>query len=254
MRSEKLQRGNLIGLLERTPLGAATGAALFLLERRLTEAMRVHGGVFGPASHLSGVSSNGHSASPSRRVVSQRATSASWSAEAIGSARKAANEALKASNHSSLDSSMDAALQIDRTAFNLLLNLISCSVLLPVGFSWVPPGCSIAETGTSSAGSPSPRPTPINRAASTPAPIPLITAGVHRPARSDQAVRPPAAPLHLEAGLHHGRCIAVRHDPEVAALFADSDRFLAADQFDLQLKGFDEEEFKVWRVTGETAL
>jgi len=97
-------------------------------------------------------------------------------------------------------------------------------------------------------------PPPPTAPPAPPPPIPLITAGVHRPARSDQAVRPPAAPLHLEAGLHHGPCIAVRHDPEVAALFADSDRFLAADQFDLQLKGFDEEEFKVWRVTGETAL
>ncbi|HEY7031298.1 MAG TPA: DUF5939 domain-containing protein [Thermomicrobiales bacterium] len=90
------------------------------------------------------------------------------------------------------------------------------------------------------------------------------------------------APLHLKAGLHHGPCIAVtlndrldyfgstvnmaarlerfsqgddlvvsdavRHDPEVAAFLAGHTQPLAVDQLDVELKGFDAEQFRVWRI------
>jgi class 3 adenylate cyclase len=90
------------------------------------------------------------------------------------------------------------------------------------------------------------------------------------------------SPLHLKAGLHHGPCIAVtlndrldyfgstvnmaarlerfsqgddlvvsdavRQDPEVAALLADHADPHTAEQLDVELKGFDAEQFRVWRI------
>jgi class 3 adenylate cyclase len=89
-------------------------------------------------------------------------------------------------------------------------------------------------------------------------------------------------PLALKVGVHHGPCIAVtmnerldyfgsvvnlasrlerfssgtdviisdaiRHDPEVEALLADEANHLAAEHFEARLKGFDEEEFGLWRI------
>ncbi len=89
-------------------------------------------------------------------------------------------------------------------------------------------------------------------------------------------------PLHLKAGLHHGPCIAVTlndrldyfgstvnlaarldrfssgadvivsdavlQDPEVAALVAADPPRLVAEEFAAQLKGFDDETFRLWRV------
>ena len=91
-----------------------------------------------------------------------------------------------------------------------------------------------------------------------------------------------APPFYLKAGLHHGPCIAVtmndrldyfgsvvniaarlerlssgkdaiisdaiRHDPEVAELLSTPDIQLDAEQFEAQLKGFDKEQFHLWRV------
>lgn len=91
-----------------------------------------------------------------------------------------------------------------------------------------------------------------------------------------------AAPLHLKVGMHYGPCIAVtmndrldyfgstvnlasrlerfssgtdliisgavRDDPEVAALLS-APGGLAIERFEAQLKGFDEEQFPLWRVT-----
>jgi class 3 adenylate cyclase len=91
-----------------------------------------------------------------------------------------------------------------------------------------------------------------------------------------------APPLYLKAGMHHGPCIAVtmndrldyfgsvvniaarlerlssgkdviisdaiRHDPEVAELLSAPDMQLDAEQFEAQLKGFDNEQFYLWRV------
>jgi len=88
--------------------------------------------------------------------------------------------------------------------------------------------------------------------------------------------------LYLKAGLHYGPCIAVtlndrldyfgstvnlasrlekfssgedvivsdviRRDPEVAALVAAESGELAAERFEAQLKGFDDQEFPLWRV------
>lgn len=96
------------------------------------------------------------------------------------------------------------------------------------------------------------------------------------------------APLHLKAGLHHGPCIAVtlndrldyfgstvnmaarlerfslgddlvistpiRQDPEVAALLDASDSPLSAVPLEVELKGFDDEQFQVWRITATNRL
>jgi adenylate cyclase len=93
-------------------------------------------------------------------------------------------------------------------------------------------------------------------------------------------------PLHLKAGLHYGPCIAVtlndrldyfgstvnmaarlerfsqgndlvvsdavRQDPEVAALLAEQTHPLTVEQLDVELKGFDAEQFRVWRIEGRT--
>ena len=90
-------------------------------------------------------------------------------------------------------------------------------------------------------------------------------------------------PLLLKVGIHTGPCIAVtlnerldyfggtvnvasrleslstgadvvlstavRADPEVAEMLADAKNSLAADRFELPLRGFDEERFELWRVT-----
>jgi class 3 adenylate cyclase len=92
-----------------------------------------------------------------------------------------------------------------------------------------------------------------------------------------------ASPFYLKAGMHHGPCIAVtmndrldyfgsvvniaarlerlssgeniiisdavRHDPEVEELLSAQDNRLIAEPFEAQLKGFDEEQFNLWRVT-----
>jgi class 3 adenylate cyclase len=91
-----------------------------------------------------------------------------------------------------------------------------------------------------------------------------------------------APSFYLKAGMHHGPCIAVtmndrldyfgsvvniaarlerlssgtdviisdaiRHDPEVAELLSKPDSQLALQPFEAQLKGFDEEQFHLWRV------
>jgi class 3 adenylate cyclase len=91
-----------------------------------------------------------------------------------------------------------------------------------------------------------------------------------------------ASPFYLKAGMHHGPCIAVtmndrldyfgsvvniaarlerlssgeniiisdavRHDPEVEELLSAQDNRLIAEPFEAQLKGFDEEQFNLWRV------
>ena len=91
-----------------------------------------------------------------------------------------------------------------------------------------------------------------------------------------------APPFYLKAGMHHGPCIAVtmnerldyfgsvvnmaarlerfssgkdviisdaiRHDPEVAELLSAPDIRPDAEQFEAQLKGFDKEQFHLWRV------
>ena len=88
--------------------------------------------------------------------------------------------------------------------------------------------------------------------------------------------------FHLKAGVHYGPCIAVtlndrldyfgsvvnmaarlerfssgedvivtdivRHDPEVADLLAGADNGLAAERFEAPLKGFEGQEFALWRV------
>ena len=100
-----------------------------------------------------------------------------------------------------------------------------------------------------------------------------------------QLASPPAAmqPLSLKAGLHTGPCIAVTlndrldyfgstvnmaarleaqstgddvvissavyDDPEVRALLRDPDEGLSATRFEMPLKGFDREQFELWRVT-----
>jgi class 3 adenylate cyclase len=90
-------------------------------------------------------------------------------------------------------------------------------------------------------------------------------------------------PLSLKAGLHTGPCIAVTlndrldyfgstvnmaarlegqstgddvvissavySDPEVRALLADPDQGFSAARFEMPLKGFDQEQFELWRVT-----
>jgi class 3 adenylate cyclase len=92
-----------------------------------------------------------------------------------------------------------------------------------------------------------------------------------------------ASPFYLKAGMHHGPCIAVtmndrldyfgsvvnmaarlerlssgedivlsdavRHDPEVAALLSAAENQLILEPFEAQLKGFDEAQFHLWRVT-----
>ncbi|MGA9996646.1 MAG: DUF5939 domain-containing protein [Pyrinomonadaceae bacterium] len=95
---------------------------------------------------------------------------------------------------------------------------------------------------------------------------------------------PPAGmqPLTLKAGMHAGPCIAVtlndrldyfgstvnmasrleglstgrdviistavRSDPEVAAMLAQEENGLTAERFEMMLKGFDEEQFELWRI------
>ncbi len=94
-----------------------------------------------------------------------------------------------------------------------------------------------------------------------------------------------APPFYLKAGMHQGPCIAVtmnnrldyfgsvvnmaarlerlssgedvivseaiRHDPEVGDLLSASESQLVAKRFEAQLKGFDEEQFCLWRVVRE---
>lgn len=94
-------------------------------------------------------------------------------------------------------------------------------------------------------------------------------------------------PLRLKAGLHSGPCIAVtlndrldyfgstvnmaarlegqsngddivisaaiRNDPEVKTLLDDAACHLAAERFDIMLKGFDDEAFELWRVKSNDA-
>ena len=89
-------------------------------------------------------------------------------------------------------------------------------------------------------------------------------------------------PFYLKAGMHHGPCIAVtmnekldyfgsvvnmaarlerfssgedviisdtiRHDPEVAELLAVPEGRLVVQRFQARLKGFDEEQYHLWRV------
>jgi class 3 adenylate cyclase len=91
-----------------------------------------------------------------------------------------------------------------------------------------------------------------------------------------------APPFYLKAGMHHGPCIAVtmndqldyfgsvvnmaarlerfssgedviisdaiRHDAEVEELLAAPESQLAVERFQAQLKGFDEEQYHLWRV------
>ena len=91
-----------------------------------------------------------------------------------------------------------------------------------------------------------------------------------------------APPFYLKAGMHHGPCIAVtmndrldyfgsvvnmaarlerlssgedviisdvvRHDPEVAEFLSAPDGELVTERFEAQLKGFDKEQFNLWRV------
>jgi class 3 adenylate cyclase len=85
-------------------------------------------------------------------------------------------------------------------------------------------------------------------------------------------------PLTLKAGLHSGPCIAVtlnerldyfgstvnmaarleglsaavHADPEVADMLYGPDAALRAEPFEMMLKGFDEESFKLWRVSPAT--
>ena len=97
--------------------------------------------------------------------------------------------------------------------------------------------------------------------------------------------RPPAGmePLTLKAGMHAGPCIAVtlndrldyfgstvnmasrleglstgmdviisavvRNDPEVALMLKQTENGLTAERFEMMLKGFDEEQFELWRVS-----
>jgi adenylate cyclase len=92
-----------------------------------------------------------------------------------------------------------------------------------------------------------------------------------------------APPFYLKAGMHHGPCIAVtmndqldyfgsvvnmaarlerlssgedviiseavRYDPEVEVLLAAPEKQLIPEPFEAQLKGFDEAQFHLWRVT-----
>ncbi len=105
-----------------------------------------------------------------------------------------------------------------------------------------------------------------------------ILTAQRRLATSDSA----SDPLYLKAGLHHGPCIVVtmngrldyfgsvvnlasrlerfssgddviisgtvRADPEVDELLRSKESRLVAEQFPAQLKGFDAEEFQLWRV------
>jgi class 3 adenylate cyclase len=104
----------------------------------------------------------------------------------------------------------------------------------------------------------------------------------------ERLASPPAGmpPLTLKAGLHSGPCIAVtlnerldyfgstvnmaarleglstggdvvisaavRADPEVAEMLYGPDAALSAEPFEMMLKGFDEESFKLWRVSPAT--
>jgi class 3 adenylate cyclase len=97
-----------------------------------------------------------------------------------------------------------------------------------------------------------------------------------------------APPFYLKAGMHYGPCIAVtmnerldyfgsvvnmaarlerfssgkdvvisdaiRYDPEVAEVLSESDGQLAVERFQAQLKGFDEEQFHLWRVAHASRL
>ncbi len=94
-------------------------------------------------------------------------------------------------------------------------------------------------------------------------------------------------PFYLKAGMHQGPCIAVtmndrldyfgstvniasrlerfssgkdiiisdtiRHDPEVSEALSTEDSQLVAERFEAQLKGFDEEQFHLWRVAHSSA-
>jgi class 3 adenylate cyclase len=96
-----------------------------------------------------------------------------------------------------------------------------------------------------------------------------------------------ASPFYLKAGMHHGPCIAVtmngrldyfgsvvnmaarlerlssgedviisdavRHDPEVEELLSAPENQLIPEPFKTQLKGFDEAQFHLWRVTRSLA-
>jgi class 3 adenylate cyclase len=91
-----------------------------------------------------------------------------------------------------------------------------------------------------------------------------------------------APPLYLKAGVHHGPCIAVtmndrldyfgsvvnlaarlerlssgedviiseaiHHDPEVAEFLSSPEHQFVVERFEAQLKGFDKEQFRLWRV------
>jgi hypothetical protein len=46
----------------------------------------------------------------------------------------------------------------------------------------------------------------------------------------------------------------VRQDPEVADLIGGSDAGLAVEEFAAQLKGFDEQEFPLWRLAPVRAM
>jgi class 3 adenylate cyclase len=122
--------------------------------------------------------------------------------------------------------------------------------------------------------------------AAFPRPAPALRAIM----RSQAALASPPdgmRPLTVKAGIHNGPCIAVtlnerldyfgsnvniaarleplsngtdcvvtsdvRHDPEVAEMLADSAHGLAAEPLETELKGFDNERFKLWRVTRKGA-
>jgi class 3 adenylate cyclase len=120
--------------------------------------------------------------------------------------------------------------------------------------------------------------------AAFPRPAPALRAIIA--AQSALASPPPGMrPLTLKAGIHAGPCIAVtlnerldyfgtnvnlaarleplstgedcvitsdvRRDPEVARLLDDPDGGLSAEPLEAQLKGFDNERFELWRVTGK---
>jgi class 3 adenylate cyclase len=46
---------------------------------------------------------------------------------------------------------------------------------------------------------------------------------------------------------------AIHDDPEVAEVLSIEDSQLVAEQFEAQLKGFDEEQFRLWRVAHSSA-
>jgi len=46
---------------------------------------------------------------------------------------------------------------------------------------------------------------------------------------------------------------AIRHDPEVAELLSAPGSQLVVERFEAQLKGFEKEQFRLWRVEGSSA-